>query len=88
MSYLFKGAPGEITSHIHVLRPNGSSSHAPMLKFAPGKFVELGSSHFRAHIKKAHRNDELFVVGAPGEIRTPDQLVRSQLLYPAELRAL
>jgi hypothetical protein len=27
------------------------------------------------------------VVGAPGEIRTPDQLVRSQLLYPAELRA-
>ena len=25
--------------------------------------------------------------GAPGEIRTPDQLVRSQLLYPAELRA-
>ena len=26
--------------------------------------------------------------GAPGEIRTPDQLVRSQLLYPAELQAL
>ena len=26
-------------------------------------------------------------IGAPGEIRTPDQLVRSQLLYPAELRA-
>jgi hypothetical protein len=24
--------------------------------------------------------------GAPGEIRTPDQLVRSQLLYPTELR--
>ena len=28
-----------------------------------------------------------FEFGAPGEIRTPDQLVRSQLLYPAELRA-
>jgi hypothetical protein len=28
-----------------------------------------------------------FLFGAPGEIRTPDQLVRSQLLYPAELRA-
>jgi hypothetical protein len=27
------------------------------------------------------------LIGAPGEIRTPDQLVRSQLLYPAELRA-
>jgi len=25
--------------------------------------------------------------GAPGEIRTPDPLVRSQILYPAELRA-
>ena len=25
---------------------------------------------------------------APGEIRTPDRLVRSQVLYPAELRAL
>ena len=27
------------------------------------------------------------VCGAPGEIRTPDPLVRSQVLYPAELRA-
>ena len=26
--------------------------------------------------------------GAPGEIRTPDTLVRSQVLYPTELRAL
>jgi hypothetical protein len=26
-------------------------------------------------------------IGAPGEIRTPDHLVRSQVLYPAELRA-
>ena len=26
--------------------------------------------------------------GAPGESRTPDLLVRSQTLYPAELRAL
>jgi hypothetical protein len=28
-----------------------------------------------------------FEDGAPGEIRTPDPLVRSQMLYPAELRA-
>src|SRR5690606_2864253 len=27
------------------------------------------------------------LIGAPGGTRTPDQLVRSQLLYPAELRA-
>ena len=26
-------------------------------------------------------------IGAPGEIRTPDHLVRSQVLYPTELRA-
>ena len=30
---------------------------------------------------------DLRVDGAPGEIRTPDPLVRSQMLYPAELRA-
>jgi hypothetical protein len=29
----------------------------------------------------------LKINGAPGEIRTPDPLVRSQMLYPAELRA-
>ncbi len=27
-------------------------------------------------------------IGAPGETRTPDHLVRSQVLYPTELRAL
>ena len=30
---------------------------------------------------------ELFMFGAPGEIRTPDRSVRSRVLYPAELRA-
>ena len=29
-----------------------------------------------------------FEHGAPGRIRTADPLVRSQVLYPAELRAL
>ena len=29
----------------------------------------------------------LILYGAPGEIRTPDPLVRSQILYPTELRA-
>ncbi len=28
-----------------------------------------------------------YLFGAPEEIRTPDPLVRSQVLYPAELRA-
>ena len=30
----------------------------------------------------------VLLFGAPGEIRTPDPLVRSQVLYPAELRVL
>ncbi len=32
--------------------------------------------------------DDYFKSGAPGTIRTCDRLVRSQVLYPAELRAL
>ncbi len=31
--------------------------------------------------------NDFYVGGAPGEIRTPDLLVRSQALYPTELRA-
>ena len=31
--------------------------------------------------------EDFLEFGAPREIRTPDQLVRSQLLYPAELWA-
>jgi hypothetical protein len=34
----------------------------------------------------SHHEKPIFT-GAPGEIRTPDHLVRSQVLYPAELRA-
>ena len=29
----------------------------------------------------------IFVIGAPGEIRTPDNLLRRQMLYPTELQA-
>ena len=36
--------------------------------------------------KKPPPFGEGFLYGAPGEIRTPDQVVRSHLLYPAELR--
>ena len=38
------------------------------------------------HIKNPHLAARVFLYGAPGEIRTPDQVVRSHLLYPAELR--
>ena len=30
--------------------------------------------------------DRYLILGAPGAIRTPDPLVRSQILYPTELR--
>ncbi len=41
-------------------------------------------SGIKCHLCLKNRPKEF---GAPGEIRTPDRLVRSQVLYPAELRA-
>ena len=37
--------------------------------------------------KKPHPKGEALLYGAPGTIRTYDRLIRSQVLYPAELRA-
>ena len=39
------------------------------------------------HKKKPHPKGEALLYGAPGTIRTYDRLIRSQVLYPAELRA-
>ena len=39
------------------------------------------------YAKDSHPKLKTMLNGAPGEIRTPDRLVRSQVLYPAELRA-
>ena len=33
------------------------------------------------------KNPIFWVFGAPGETRTPNLLIRSQVLYPIELRA-
>ena len=63
-------------SELSLLRPN-------RMRFVE---LELSSSSGRAIQKKAPTGD-LLLYGAPGEIRTPDHLVRSQVLYPAELRA-
>ena len=60
-------------------------------KIVPDDFVELGvrtDSSNGPFIKKPTAWVGSFMDGAPGEIRTPDHLVRSQVLYPAELRAL
>src|ERR1700736_3544447 len=42
------------------------------------------------HLRRAGNpsvSADILKTGAPGEIRTPDPLLRRQLLYPAELRA-
>ncbi len=47
----------------------------------------VGSSNVSGRLKQKAHLSVGFSYGAPGEIRTPDHLVRSQVLYPAELRA-
>jgi hypothetical protein len=42
--------------------------------------------YFMGQIKKPSAWEGL-IIGAPETIRTSDRLVRSQVLYPAELRA-
>ena len=81
------GAPGEIVRHIPVPLPSASLCSR---KIAPGDFVERSSYLILQNDK--HQKSPLagacFMLGAPGEIRTPDRSVRSRVLYPAELQAL
>ena len=53
------------------------------------KDVRRAGAYGRQNEKKALPQKCLFFMclGAPGAIRTPDPLVRSQVLYPTELRA-
>ena len=44
-------------------------------------------NHFSRTLSRFKNAVSVRLIGAPGEIRTPDHLVRSQVLYPAELRA-
>jgi hypothetical protein len=57
----------------------------------PAKTAESGTHKFKGgHLAVCKRRPLATGAeesGAPGEIRTPDPLVRSQMLYPAELRA-
>src|SRR5271170_5029071 len=57
-----------------------------------GQVVELGLSMSGVRTRTPNGRNRLVILnsqnyGAPGEIRTPDLLVRSQALYPTELRA-
>ena len=49
-------------------------------------FVERARGIGRVRHTKKPAKAGFFVCGAPGTIRTCDPLVRSQVLYPAELR--
>ena len=75
-------------------RPFGAGVAGATPFFAASLLVEqvydfVGSSNLYQQAKqKEAPKTGLFLFGAPGEIRTPDRLVRSQVLYPAELRAL
>jgi hypothetical protein len=59
-----------------VLAQNGAWEGTPFLIF-----------EFRLKVKGSIHTLSRGWNGAPGEIRTPDTLIRSQVLYPAELRA-
>ena len=89
-NYIFKllmnGAPGEITKYIPVFFPMGLLASLAVLNCSRqfSRTLEFSSNHILLIIKTGFNRPYLF--GAPGEIRTPDQLVRSQLLYPAELQ--
>ncbi len=57
------------------------------LQFVLRRTALFESFHLFTKNKKAHHKGELFYFGALKKIRTPDLLVRSQTLYPAELSA-
>jgi hypothetical protein len=65
------------------------SIHAGLeIQVFPAKFLMNSNStgHRIARWSKSEQR-KCLNIGAPGEIRTPGLLVRSQALYPTELRA-
>ena len=55
------------------------------MRFSLG--INVNPNHQYSLSFRTWRQVVLWEYGAPGEIRTPDPLVRSQVLYPTELRA-
>ena len=76
---VFKISPNKLTLYV---------AATSQLKTREYQFV-LGAGQYRTFRRQPEKGPHraLFRIGAPGEIRTPDPLVRSQVLYPAELRA-
>ncbi len=84
------GARGRIMKYVLYFTLQTTQSRASAFKNAPSIFVEpLVGSHpatFCAHTKTPSIAAGRFCLcGARGRIRTSDRLVRSQILYPAEL---
>jgi hypothetical protein len=76
--------PEGLTRAIHGARPSGRfavqiGNPADLSNLRP-EWSEVSKSLI--NVRKCKLN------GAPGRVRTSDHLVRSQVLYPAELRAL
>jgi hypothetical protein len=75
------------------LRPHPFGVALRAINLACGQVVELGLFVCR-EFELSRRVEGTYeglsgkeIIGAPGEIRTPGLLVRSQALYPTELRA-
>ena len=83
------GAPGEITSGILPSALRARCAARSLVQNRSRRFCRTpGRSNRRVYkIGYSPRGGGCIRFGAPGEIRTPDRLVRSQVLYPAELRA-
>jgi hypothetical protein len=79
--------PERLTRHILVPRASPALRASKSAVLPICRTPRECSSSEHTIIKKYHLTVAFFYNGAPGEIRTPDLLVRSQLLYPAELRA-
>ena len=65
-----------------------NSTHAQISVYCGPEWSSIDSESADAHLlRQLNENKDVRRSGAPGRIRTSDPLVRSQMLYPAELRA-
>ena len=71
------GSMGGMGMSMESVRGSGGADLGPAAK----RFKRAARVGMRAAVQTIG-----FKTGVPGEIRTPDPLVRSQALYPAELR--